>query len=266
MSNTFSRLQIVDAHKTFNITNNPLDDRLAIDGLSLDIKDGEFVTIIGGNGSGKTTLMNAISGVVGLDKGKILINGNDVTRMPEYKRAKYLGRVFQDPKSGTAANMSILENMFVAYNRNRRRRLKWGFDPKLTDKFKELIGTLNLGLETRMEQKIGLLSGGQRQAITLLMATINTPDILLLDEHTAALDPKTAKKVLELTDKIVKEKNITTLMITHNMKDAIDYGNRLIMINHGKIIYDVSGEEKKNLKPIDLLAKFNDDIPTNIEI
>lgn len=257
-------LEIEHAKKTFNLTNNPLDDRIALDDLSLSIKEGEFVTIIGGNGSGKSTLMNAISGVINLDYGKIMIKGIDVTSIDEHKRAKYLGRVFQDPNLGTAPGMSIIENMMLAYRRDKKKGLRWGFDKKLRTRFAESLKTLNLGLDTRMDQKVGLLSGGQRQALTLLMATLSKPDILLLDEHTAALDPKTAKLVLSITDRVVKESKITTLMITHNMKDAIDYGTRLIMMKEGKIIFDVSGDEKKTLTKEDLLKKFDDDGDANI--
>lgn len=259
-------LKIEHAYKTFNITSNADDDRVALNDLNLEVKDGEFVTVIGGNGSGKSTLMNAISGAVKLDSGRIYLNNQDVTNLPEDKRAQYLGRVFQDPNLGTAPNMSIIENMMLAYRRDKKKTLKWGFDKKKTEEFSRLIETLNLGLESRMEQKVGLLSGGQRQAITLLMATLSKPDMLLLDEHTAALDPKTAKLVLDITDKVVKERGITTLMITHNMKDAIDYGNRLIMLKDGKIIYDVSGEEKKNLKKEDLLRKFDESFDAELAL
>lgn len=259
-------LKIENAYKTFNVTNNPEDDRIALAGLDLTIEDGEFVTIIGGNGSGKSTLMNAISGVVKLDTGTIEIKGMDVTNISEYRRAKYLGRVFQDPNLGTAGNMSILENMMLAYRRDKRKGLRWGFKKDLTERFTNLVGTLNLGLESRMEQKVGLLSGGQRQALTLLMATLSKPDILLLDEHTAALDPKIQKLVLDITDKIVKESGVTTLMITHNMKDAITYGTRLIMLKEGKIIFDVSGEEKQKLTKEELLHKFDDSGDTELAL
>lgn len=250
-------LEVRNASKIFNLTGNALDNRIALDDLNLTIEDGEFVTIIGGNGSGKSTLMNVISGVHALDNGNILIDDVDVTKMREHKRAKYLGRVFQDPNMGTAANMSIFENLMLAYRRPLRKTLKWGFNKELKDVFKQKLSSLNLNLEDRLEQSVGLLSGGQRQAITLIMATLSKPKILLLDEHTAALDPKTAKVVLEITDKIVNEEHMTTLMITHNMKDAIKYGTRLIMLANGKIIYDVKGEEKKKLTIEDLLKKFD---------
>jgi putative ABC transport system ATP-binding protein len=229
-----------------------------MDYLNLEIEEGEWVTIIGGNGSGKSTLMNVISGVHQLDSGSIYIDGEDVTKLPEHKRAKYLGRVFQDPNMGTAGMISIEENMSIASRRMRKNTLKWGFHKDERKKYYEMIKSLNLGLEDRLLQKVGLLSGGQRQAITLLMATLETPKILLLDEHTAALDPKTARIVLEITEKIVTENKLTTLMITHNMRDAIKYGDRLIMMYGGKIIYDVKGEEKKKLTVEFLLNKFEE--------
>lgn len=251
-----SMLEVCDAYKVFNKSGNKEDLKVALNHMNIDIKEGEFVTIIGGNGSGKSTFFNCVSGVYVLDGGKIIINGSDVTKTKEYKRAKYIGRVAQDPYQGTAQNMSILENMSIASRRNRRKTLKWGFDKKETKEYKKLLSTLNLGLENRINTKIGLLSGGQRQAVTLLMATLKRPELLFLDEHTAALDPKTAKTVLELTEKIVEKNNLTTVMVTHNMKDAIRYGNRLLMFNNGKCIYDVSGEEKKNLTVEALLKKF----------
>ncbi len=253
---TKSMLQVSDAYKVFNKSGNKEDLKVALNHMNVDIKEGEFVTIIGGNGSGKSTFFNCVSGVYILDDGKILINGEDVTKTKEYKRAKYIGRVAQDPYQGTAQNMSILENMSIASRRNRRKTLKWGFNKKETKEYKKLLSSLNLGLENRINTKIGLLSGGQRQAVTLLMATIKRPELLFLDEHTAALDPKTAKTVLELTEQIVENNNLTTVMVTHNMKDAIRYGNRLLMFNNGKCIYDVSGEEKKNLTVEMLLKKF----------
>lgn len=252
-------LEINDALKVFKVSTNPEDDRVAINHLNLEIKEGDFVTIIGGNGSGKSTLMNAIAGAITLDSGTIKIAGKDVTRLPEYKRAAYLGRVFQDPNMGTASQMNIEENMMLATRRTKKKTLKWGFNKEDREVCVNKLKSLNLGLENRLEQKVGLLSGGQRQAVTLLMATIQRPDILLLDEHTAALDPKTAKVVLELTSKIVEEEKITTLMITHNMRDAIKYGNRLIMLNEGRVIFDISGEEKKNLTVQELLEKFEKD-------
>ena len=249
-------LNVCDALKIFNRSGNKEDLKVALDHMNVEIKEGDFVTIIGGNGSGKSTFFNCVSGVYKLDGGKIVINDIDVTKTPEYKRAKYIGRVAQDPYQGTAQDMSILENMSIASRRNRKRTLKWGFNKKETDNYKKLLSTLNLGLENRMNTKIGLLSGGQRQAVTLLMATLRRPDILFLDEHTAALDPKTAKTVLELTENVVNENKLTAVMVTHNMKDAIKYGNRLLMFNNGKCIYDVSGEEKKNLTVEMLLQKF----------
>lgn len=233
-----------------------INEKIALSDLSLTIRDGEFVTVIGGNGAGKSTMLNAIAGVFKPDGGKIIIGGVDVTKRSEYKRAKYLGRVFQDPLLGTASNMMIEENLAIAYRRGKPRGLKWGLTKKDRELFREQLAYFDLGLENRLSAKVGLLSGGQRQAITLIMATLNKPKLLLLDEHTAALDPKTAKKVLSLTDKIVEENNLTTLMITHNMSDAIKHGNRLIMMNEGRIVYDVRGEEKKNLTVKDLLEKF----------
>lgn len=252
-------LKIESITKTFNITGNVEDTRIALDNISLHIKEGEFVTIIGGNGSGKSTLMNLISGVFPPDKGHILIDGECVDKLSEHKRAKYLGRVFQDPNLGTAPQMSVLENMELALRRGQKRSIfKWGFKKEHKTMFINLIKDLGLGLETRLDQKVGLLSGGQRQAVTLLMATLQRPKILLLDEHTAALDPKTSRIVLDLTEKVVKEQKLTTIMITHNMKDAIKYGNRLIMLHGGHILYDVSGEEKQKLVPEDLYKKFDE--------
>jgi len=253
-------LKVNNATKVFNLSGNIEDQKVALNHLDLSIKDGEWVTIIGGNGSGKSTLMNVISGVHPLDKGTIEIDGIDVTKLSEYKRAKYLGRVFQDPNMGTASEMSVEENMSVALRRGKRQTLAWGFDKKDREMFKKKLSILNLGLEDRLGQKVGLLSGGQRQAITLLMATLEKPKILLLDEHTAALDPKTAKIVLDITEKIVNQNRITTLMITHNMRDAIKYGDRLIMLNAGKIIVDISGEEKRNLTIEQLLHKFDETV------
>ena len=251
-------LKLENGLKIFNLTGHEEDQRIAMDYLNLEIEEGEWVTIIGGNGSGKSTLMNVISGVHQLDSGLIYIDGEDVTKLPEHKRAKYLGRVFQDPNMGTAGMISIEENMSIASRRMRKNTLKWGFHKDERKKYYEMIKSLNLGLEDRLLQKVGLLSGGQRQAITLLMATLETPKILLLDEHTAALDPKTARIVLEITEKIVTENKLTTLMITHNMRDAIKYGDRLIMMYGGKIIYDVKGEDKKKLTVEFLLNKFEE--------
>lgn len=251
-------LEIKNVTKIFDVTGQAEDKKTALDNVSITINDGDFVTIIGGNGSGKTTLMNIIAGAFPPTDGQILIDGEDVTKQPEYKRAKYLGRVFQDPMLGTAGNMSIVENMELAMKRDESKTLKWGFKKEHLDIFKKQLTRLHLGLEDRMNQKVGLLSGGQRQAVTLLMATLKKPKLLLLDEHTAALDPKTARKVLNLTDEIVREEQLTTIMITHNMKDAIKYGNRIIMMYDGKVIFDLSGEEKKNLTVEYLLNKFDE--------
>ena len=248
-------LEMTNIHKSFNIGTPVQKDALV--GLNLTLNKGDFVTVIGGNGAGKSTMLNAIAGVFEVEKGCIKIDGHDVTHLPEYKRAKFIGRVFQDPLKGTAGDMWIEENLALALRRGKRRGFGWGISQKERVLFVDLLKTLDLGLESRLSAKVGLLSGGQRQALTLLMATIKEPELLLLDEHTAALDPKTAAKVLEMTEEIVNKYNLTTLMITHNMKDAIKYGNRLIMMDNGHIIYDVSGEEKKNLKVSDLLEKFN---------
>lgn len=247
-------LKITDLQKTFNP--GTVNAKTALNGLNLSLADGDFVTVIGGNGAGKSTLLNAIAGVWKPDFGTIEIDGVDVTRMPEFKRAQFLGRVFQDPMKGTSPDMEIAENMAIASKRGAKRRFVRGVRRADREKYREMLASLELGLENRLSTKVGLLSGGQRQAITLLMATMNRPKLLLLDEHTAALDPKTAAKVLELTDQIVHKNHLTTLMITHNMRDAIAHGNRLIMMHEGHIIYDVSGEEKKNLHVSDLLAKF----------
>ena len=251
-------LKIENGVKVFNISGHEDDKRIAMNHLNLEINEGEWVTIIGGNGSGKSTLMNVISGVHMLDEGSVYIDGEDVTKLSEHKRAKYLGRVFQDPNMGTAGMISIEENMSIASRRMKKKTLKWGFRKEDREKYYEMIASLNLGLENRLLQKVGVLSGGQRQAITLLMATLETPKILLLDEHTAALDPKTAKIVLDITEQIVTKNKITTLMITHNMRDAIKYGNRLIMLDAGKVVLDISGEEKKNLTIEGLLKKFDE--------
>lgn len=251
-------LKIVDGVKVFNISGHIDDTRIAMNHLNLEVEEGEWITIIGGNGSGKSTLMNVISGVHKLDHGEVYIDGCNVTKLSEHVRAKFLGRVFQDPNMGTAGMISIEENMSLANRRTKKKTLKWGFKKEDREKYRELIASLNLGLEDRLLQKVGLLSGGQRQAITLLMATLESPKILLLDEHTAALDPKTAKIVLEITEKIVTQNKITTLMITHNMRDAIKYGDRLIMLDAGKIVLDIKGDEKKNLTIDDLLRKFDE--------
>ena len=247
-------LKITNLHKTFNP--GTVNAKKALNGLNLTIADGEFVTVIGGNGAGKSTMLNAISGVFLPDEGCIEIDGIDVTRMREYKRAKYLGRVFQDPMMGTAPDMEIAENLSIAARRGKVRMLKWGLPRKERESYREILAKLELGLEDRLSSKVGLLSGGQRQAVTLIMATLKKPKLLLLDEHTAALDPKTAAKVLEITEKIVSEEKLTTLMITHNMRDAIKYGNRLIMMHEGRVIVDVSGEEKKRLTVEYLLELF----------
>ncbi|MBQ6812888.1 MAG: ABC transporter ATP-binding protein [Agathobacter sp.] len=249
-------LQLKNIHKTFNL--GTINEKVALDGVDLVLNEGDFVTVIGGNGAGKSTTLNAIAGVWPIDEGSILIDGIDVTGLPEHKRAVYLGRVFQDPMTGTTATMQIDENLALAARRGKRRGLGWGITAEEKAKYHELLKMLDLGLEDRMTSKVGLLSGGQRQALTLLMATLQRPKLLLLDEHTAALDPKTAAKVLELTDKIVEENNLTTLMITHNMKDAIAHGNRLIMMHEGRIVLDIGPEEKKKLTVEDLLQKFED--------
>lgn len=250
-------LNIKNLTKIFN--KDTENEKIALDDVTIHIEDGEFVTVIGGNGSGKSTFLNLVSGIHLPDEGSIILDGIDVSKMPEYERAKYLGRVFQDPMMGTAADMSILENLLVAKKKGKCKTLKWGFRKSDTEFFKQRIASLNLGLDKRLEQKMGLLSGGQRQAVTLIMATLDKPKLLLLDEHTAALDPKTAKTVLELTDTTIQRDKITTIMITHNMRDAIKYGTRLLMFNNGKIIYDVKGEEKKHLRIEDLLKKFETD-------
>ena len=247
-------LEIKGVYKTFNP--GTINEKKALNGIDLTLNKGDFVTVIGGNGAGKSTILNMITGVYPVDCGTITIDGVDVTKLPEHKRAKFLGRVFQDPMTGTAADMEIEENLALAARRGKPRTLRNGVTKKEKEQFKELLKMLDLGLENRLTSKVGLLSGGQRQAITLLMATMQNPKLLLLDEHTAALDPQTAAKVLKITDELVREGNITTLMITHNMKDAIRLGNRLIMMYNGKIIYDTSGEEKKNLQVSVLLALF----------
>ena len=247
-------LDIINIHKTFN--KGTINEKVALDGVTLHLNEGDFCTIIGGNGAGKSTTLNAVAGVWPVDNGRILIDGIDVTGLPEHKRAKYLGRVFQDPMTGTVADMEILENLALAARRGKKRGLSWGVKKSEKEEYRTLLKQFELGLEDRMTSKVGLLSGGQRQAITLLMATINKPKLLLLDEHTAALDPKTAAKVLELSDKIIAENNLTALMVTHNMHDAIVHGNRLIMMGNGKVILDISGEEKKKLTVDDLLQKF----------
>ena len=247
-------LKITDLSVTFNA--GTVNEKRALNNVNLTLEDGDFVTVIGGNGAGKSTLLNAISGVFEPDAGVIELNGKDITKLAEYKRAKYIGRVFQDPMKGTAADMEIAENLSIAARRGAKRKLIWGLPKAEREGYKKKLAELGLGLEDRLSGKVGLLSGGQRQALTLLMATLVKPELLLLDEHTAALDPKTAEKVLEITDKVVRANNLTTLMITHNMRDAIKHGNRLIMLHEGRIIIDVSGEEKQNLTVEDLLTMF----------
>ena len=247
-------LRVENIYKTFNA--GTINEKKALQGLSLHLAPGDFCTVIGGNGAGKSTLLNSIAGVYPVDRGKVIIDGVDITKAPEHKRAKYIGRVFQDPMMGTAAGMQIEENLAIASRRGKIPGLGWSSHARDRERFTELLKELDLGLEDRLTSKVGLLSGGQRQAVTLLMATLNQPKLLLLDEHTAALDPKTAAKVLALTEKIVTENHLTTLMITHNMRDALRYGNRLIMMHGGNIIIDVQGEEKANLDVPDLLKMF----------
>ena len=248
-------LELYQVCKTFNP--GTVNEKLALNHLSLTLEEGDFATVIGGNGAGKSTMLNAISGVWPVDEGTIRIGGVDVTDLPEHRRALYLGRVFQDPMVGTAANMTIEENLALAARRGEKRTLRWGIKKSEREQFRELLKPLDLGLEDRLTAKVGLLSGGQRQALTLLMASLKKPKVLLLDEHTAALDPKTAAKVLELSDRIVSEHRLTTLMVTHNMKDAIAHGNRLIMLDAGRVILDIRGEEKRKLTVSDLLARFS---------
>jgi len=271
-------LRLEGISKTFNP--GTVNETLAIDNLSLSLRKGEFVVVIGGNGSGKSTTLNAIAGVFPVDDGKIILEDGDfdefdatdendeamtsenkketdLTMLPEYKRAKYLGRVFQDPMLGTATNMTIEENLAIALRRGTNRGLRNGVPKSERDSYREALTQLDLGLENRLTNKMGLLSGGQRQAVTLLMATIKQPKLLLLDEHTAALDPKTAAKVLELSDKLIRRNNLTTLMVTHNMKDAIQYGDRLIMMDAGRIIFEASGDEKRALSVKDIIEKFS---------
>ena len=247
-------LDVKNIRKTFNP--GTVNEKTALDGVSLTLNDGDFVTVIGGNGAGKSTLLNAVAGVWPVDSGSISIGGADVTKLPEHRRAKYIGRVFQDPMMGTAATMQIEENMALAARRGRVRTLRPGITRDERDHYREMLKILDLGLEDRLTSKVGLLSGGQRQALTLLMAALRKPDLLLLDEHTAALDPKTAAKVLEATERIVQKDQLTTLMITHNMRDAIVHGNRLIMMYEGRIALDIAGEDKKKLTVEQLLARF----------
>ena len=248
-------LKIDNIVKVFNA--GTVNEKTALNGLSLHLDEGDFCTVIGGNGAGKSTMLNAVAGVFQVDQGSIVIDGVDVTKLPEHKRAKYIGRVFQDPMTGTAATMQIEENLALAKRRGKKRSLRPGITKAEREEYRELLKILDLGLEDRLSSKVGLLSGGQRQALTLLMASLVKPKLLLLDEHTAALDPKTAAKVLEATEKIVNRDHLTTLMITHNMKDAIAHGNRLIMMKDGQVILNICGEEKKKLTVEDLLEKFN---------
>ena len=247
-------LKIENIRKVFNP--GTINEKVALDGVDLTLEEGEFVTVIGGNGAGKSTTLNAVAGVWPVDSGKIYIGGEDVTKLSEHRRAHYLGRVFQDPMTGTATTMSIEENMAIAARRGKSRGLRWGITKAEREKYRQMLSTLHLGLEDRLTSKVGLLSGGQRQAITLLMASIQKPKLLLLDEHTAALDPKTAAKVLEISDQIISENHLTAMMVTHNMKDAIAHGNRLIMMHEGKVILNIAGEDKKKLTVGDLLHQF----------
>lgn len=249
-------LEIVNVHKTFFA--GTANEKVALRGVNLTLNDGDFVTVIGSNGAGKSTLLNSVAGVFPVDEGRISIAGHDVTKMPEHQRAQFIGRVFQDPMKGTAGGMMIIENLAMAKRRGKWPGLRWSEKKEETEAFRALVAQLGLGLEDRLTAHVGLLSGGQRQAITLLMATLVRPELLLLDEHTAALDPKTAEKVLEITNKIVTEQHLTTLMITHNMRDALRFGNRLIMMHDGRPIVDVSGEEKSRLTPTDLLHYFEE--------
>lgn len=249
-------LKALDVYKTFNA--GTVNEKNVLKGTTLELEEGEFVTVIGGNGAGKSTFLNAIAGVWPIDSGSISIDGVDVTGIPDYKRAKFLGRVFQDPRIGTAADMEIIENLALANRRGKSRTLKWGITKAEKEHFRAVLKILDLGLEDRLTEKVGNLSGGQRQALTLLMATLQKPKLLLLDEHTAALDPKTAAKVLEATDLIIEKDNLTAMMVTHNMQDAITHGNRLIMMHQGKIILNIAGEEKKNLTIEQLLHKFEE--------
>ena len=249
-------LEIQNVSKTFNA--GTVNQKTALNGLNLKLNEGDFVTVIGGNGAGKSTMLNAVAGVWPVDEGKIVIDGVDVTRLSEHQRAAYIGRVFQDPMTGTAATMQIEENLALAARRGKRRTLRIGITKAEREQYRELLKTLDLGLEDRLTARVGLLSGGQRQALTLLMATMNKPKLLLLDEHTAALDPKTAAKVLELSDRIVEENGLTTMMVTHNMKDAIAHGNRLIMMDAGRVVLDICGWEKQKLTVPDLLALFSE--------
>lgn len=246
-------IELINVKKSFG---DGTDKKTVLNGVNLKLEKGDFVTVIGGNGAGKSTLLNAIGGSIFVDEGKIIIGGKDITRTPEHKRAAFLGRVFQDPLNGTAADMQIIENLALAKRRGKRKTLKWCIGKNETEEYKALLKEFDLGLDERLTQKVGTLSGGQRQAITLLMASLSSPELLLLDEHTAALDPKTAEKVLHLTNEIIARENLTALMITHNMTDALKCGNRLIMMDGGRVVYDVRGEEKLKLTVNDLIEKF----------
>ena len=248
-------LELHNVKKTFN--KGTINEKKALQGLELTLQSEDFVTIIGGNGAGKSTMLNMIAGVYPIDEGKIILDGTDISRKPEYARAKYLGRVFQDPMKGTAAGMEIQENLALAYRRGKKRGLKWAIGKDEQVFYKEQLKALDLGLEDRMTSKVGLLSGGQRQALTLLMATMVPPDLLLLDEHTAALDPGTANKVLKLTQEIIEKNHTTCLMVTHNMQQALSMGNRTLMMDDGKIVLDVEGKERENMTVTDLLEKFH---------
>ena len=256
-------LEIIDIYKTFN--KGTVNEKHALNGVNLKLNEGDFCTVIGGNGAGKSTMLNAVAGVWPVDSGAIVIDGENISALPEHKRAPHLGRVFQDPMTGTVADMEIIENLAIAARRGNRRGLSWGVKKREREEYRDMLARFDLGLEDRMTTKVGLLSGGQRQAITLLMATLKKPKVLLLDEHTAALDPKTAAKVLELSDEIIEENNLTALMVTHNMKDAIAHGNRLIMMSDGKIILDISGEDKKALTVDILLKKFEESSGSKLE-
>ena len=249
-------LKLIDIHKTFNP--GTINEKVALNGVDLHLNEGDFVTVIGGNGAGKSTMLNAVAGAWPVDSGKIIIGGTDVTKLSEYKRAAYLGRVFQDPMTGTAATMGIEENLALAKRRGKSRLLRSGITKAEREEYKELLKILGLGLEDRLTSKVGLLSGGQRQALTLLMATLQKPKLLLLDEHTAALDPKTAEIVMQLTGKIVKEKKVTTIMVTHNLRYAVEYGDRLLMMHQGHAVMDLEGDEKKNMNVDTILEKFNE--------
>ncbi len=261
-------LEIKGLRKTFHLDDNPENDKRALQGVSLTLGENDFVTVIGSNGSGKTTLLNLIAGTFFPDEGSIVLNGLDITRMSGHKRAKYLGRVFQDPMVGTIADISLFENLSIASRRGKRQSpFRWALTRESRESFRALLAPLGLGLEDRLDAPMGTFSGGQRQSVTLLMATLSKPELLLLDEHTAALDPSTAKTVMQLTDSIVKESHIPTLMITHNMKDAIAYGNRLIMMDQGRIVFECSGEEKARLKPKDLIERFpSAEIPDSLAL